>query len=218
MSIQLDENNVNLEGKDVNVINQSISPKVGFGSKLFEIFLWVLFIIPGIIFTFKKIKADNYFQQLQQKIQKNASQIDNYMEQRVVVLKNCAKILDKQADFEKGVFENIAKYRSGNSNDDQKRNEVATQIEDLSKSINIAFAGTFYCIVCSFKLAVRRKSVKCQIDLDISRMTVFNRLFQLVIPEIRGIAAGVESLAAEINRICAASHRGNKSIKTACRC
>ena len=55
MSIQLDENNVNLEGKDVNVINQSISPKVGFGSKLFEILLWVLFIIPGIIFTFKKI-------------------------------------------------------------------------------------------------------------------------------------------------------------------
>ena len=139
MSIQLDENNVNLEGKDVNVINQSITVKVGFGSKLFEVLLWVLFIIPGVIFLFKKIKADNYFQQLQQKIQKNASQIDNYMEQRVVVLKNCAKILDKQADFEKGVFENIARYRSGSANDDQKRNEVASQIEDLSKSINIAF-------------------------------------------------------------------------------
>ncbi|MBE7081928.1 MAG: LemA family protein [Clostridiales bacterium] len=140
MSIQLDENNVNLEGKDVNVINQTITAKVGFGSKLFEVLLWVLFIIPGVIFLFKKIKADNYFQQLQQKIQKNASQIDNYMEQRVVVLKNCAKILDKQAEFEKGVFENIAKYRSGNGdNDDQKRNEVASQIEDLSKSINIAF-------------------------------------------------------------------------------
>ena len=140
MSIQLDENNVNLEGKDVNVINQSITAKVGFGSKFFEVLLWILFIIPGVVFLFKKIKADNYFQQLQQKIQKNASQIDNYMEQRVVVLKNCAKILDKQAEFEKGVFENIAKYRSGNGdNDDQKRNEVATQIEDLSKSINIAF-------------------------------------------------------------------------------
>ena len=140
MSIQLDENNVNLEGKDVNVINQSITAKVGFGSKLFEVFLWIMLIIPGVIFLFKKIKADNYFQQLQQKIQKNASQIDNYMEQSVVVLKNCAKILDKQANFEKDVFENIAKYRSGNGDgQDQKRNEVASQIEDLSKSINIAF-------------------------------------------------------------------------------
>ena len=140
MSIQLDENNVNLQGKDVNVINQSITAKVGFGSKLFEVLLWILFIIPGIIFLFKKIKADNYFQQLQQKIQKNASQIDNYMEQRVVVLKNCAKLLDKQVEFEKDVFENIAKYRSGaGDNADQTRNEVASKIEDLSRSINVAF-------------------------------------------------------------------------------
>ncbi len=140
MAIQLDENNVNTQGQDVNVINQKIPVKVGLGSTIFQIILWVLLIIPGVVFLFKKIKAENYFQQLQQKIQKNASQIDNYMEQRVVVLKNCAQILDKQADFEKGVFENIAKYRSGNI--DQKeleRNEIATQIEDLSKNINIAF-------------------------------------------------------------------------------
>ena len=140
MSIQLDENNVNTQGQDVNVINQKIPAKVGVGSTIFQIILWVLLIIPGVVFLFKKIKAENYFQQLQQKIQKNASQIDNYMEQRVVVLKNCAQILDKQADFEKSVFENIAKYRSGNN--DQKeleRNDIATQIEDLSKNINIAF-------------------------------------------------------------------------------
>ena len=140
MAIQLDENNVNTQGQDVNVINQKIPAKVGVGSTIFQIILWVLLIIPGVVFLFKKIKAENYFQQLQQKIQKNASQIDNYMEQRVVVLKNCAQILDKQADFEKSVFENIAKYRSGNN--DQKeleRNDIATQIEDLSKNINIAF-------------------------------------------------------------------------------
>ena len=140
MAIQLDENNVNTQGQDVNVINQRIPAKVGVGSTIFQIILWVLLIIPGIVFLFKKIKAENYFQQLQQKIQKNASQIDNYMEQRVVVLKNCAQILDKQADFEKGVFENIAKYRSGNNEQKElERNEIATQIEDLSKNINIAF-------------------------------------------------------------------------------
>lgn len=140
MAIQLDESNVNSQGQDVNVINQKIPVKVGVGSTIFQIILWVLLIIPGIVFLFKKIKAENYFQQLQQKIQKNASQIDNYMEQRVVVLKNCAQILDKQADFEKSVFENVARYRSGNI--DQKeleRNKIASQIEDLSRNINIAF-------------------------------------------------------------------------------
>ena len=139
MSVQLDESNVNHQGNDVNVINQKIQVKVGFGSTIFQILLWVLLIVPGIVFIFKKIKADNYFQQLQQKIQKNASQIDNYLEQRVVVLQNCAKILEKAIDLDKTTFENIAKYRSGSF--DQKeleRNGVATQIEDLSKSINVA--------------------------------------------------------------------------------
>ena len=96
MSQQLDETMVNPLGNDVNVIQQKLKVKVGAGSLIFQIALWVLGIIPGIIFQFVKVKADNYLQQLQQKIQKNASQIDNYMEQRVVVLKNCAKILTAQ--------------------------------------------------------------------------------------------------------------------------
>ena len=68
MSVQLDETKVNTEGNDVNVINQKIKVKVGVGSKIFEILLWVLLIIPGVVFLFKKIKADNYFQQLQQSL------------------------------------------------------------------------------------------------------------------------------------------------------
>jgi LemA protein len=139
MSVQLDESNVNLKGNDVNVINQKIPVKVGTGSKIFEIILWLLLIIPGIIFTYKKVKADNYFQQLQQRIQKNASQIDNYLEQRVMVLQNCAQLLDKAIDLDKTTFENIAKYRSGNfEQKEDGRNAIATQIEDLSKNINIA--------------------------------------------------------------------------------
>ena len=136
MSVQLDESNVNLKGNDVNVINQKIPVKVGTGSKIFEIILWLLLIIPGIIFTYKKVKADNYFQQLQQRIQKNASQIDNYLEQRVMVLQNCAQLLDKAIDLDKTTFENIAKYRSGNfEQKEDGRNAIATQIEDLSKNI-----------------------------------------------------------------------------------
>jgi LemA protein len=83
-----------------------------------------------------KVKAKNYLQQLEQKIQHNASQIDNYLEQRVVVLQNCARLLDKAIDLDKSTFENIARYRSGAG--DEERNAVSGQIDDLSRSINIA--------------------------------------------------------------------------------
>jgi LemA protein len=141
MANQLDElstENIRKEGLDVNVIAQKIPVKVGVGSKIFEVILWVLGIIPGVIFLFKKIKARTYFQQLQQKIQHNASQIDNYLEQRVVVLQNCARLVDKAVDLDKSTFENIAKYRSG-ADVDEARNEVSTQLDAVSRSINIAF-------------------------------------------------------------------------------
>jgi LemA protein len=101
--------------------------------------LWVLLIIPGLIFQFKKVKADNYLQQLQQRIQKNASQIDNYMEQRVMVLQNCAALVDKAIDLDKSTFEAVAKYRSGNADQkDAERNEIASKVEDMSRNIKVA--------------------------------------------------------------------------------
>ena len=142
MAIQLDElstENIRKEGLDVNVIAQKIPVKVGVGSKIFEVLLWVLAIIPGVIFLFKKIKARTYFQQLQQKIQHNASQIDNYLEQRVMVLQNCARLVDKAVDLDKTTFENIAKYRSGGADVDEARNQVSTQLDAVSSKINIAF-------------------------------------------------------------------------------
>ena len=139
MSQQLDETMISTEGRDVNVIQQKLPVKVGFGSKLFEIMLWVLLIIPGLIFQFKKVKADNYLQQLQQRIQKNASQIDNYMEQRVMVLQNCAALVDKAIDLYKSTFEAVAKYRSGNADQkDAERNEIASKVEDMSRNIKVA--------------------------------------------------------------------------------
>ena len=140
MANQLDEfdtAHVRDEGLDTHVIAKRIPVKVGVGSTIFEILLWVLGIIPGLIFLFKKIKAKNYFQQLEQKIQHNASQIDNYLEQRVVVLQNCARLLDKAIDLDKTTFENIAKFRSGAG--DEARNEVAGQIDALSRNVSIAF-------------------------------------------------------------------------------
>ena len=141
MANQLDELNpeVREEGLETNVIAKKIPAEVGAGSKVFEILLWVCGIIPGVIFLFMKINAQKHFDQLQQKIQRNASQIDNYLEQRVMVLQNCARLLDKEIELDKSTFENIAKYRSGNVGDvDSARNEIGGQIDTISRNINVA--------------------------------------------------------------------------------
>ncbi len=139
MAKQLDELNPQVmeEGLDVNVNATKIRAEVGFGSKFFEICLWLLGIIPGLIFLFMKTGAQKHFDQLQQKIQRNASQIDNYLEQRVMVLQNCAKLLDKAIDLDKSTFENIAKYRSG-ADKDEARNGIESQVENIARSINVA--------------------------------------------------------------------------------
>ncbi len=140
MANQLDELNpeVREEGLDTNVIVKKLPATVGVGSKIFEILLWVCGIIPGVIFLFMKINAQKHFDQLQQRIQRNASQVDNYLEQRVMVLQNCARLLDKAIDLDKNTFENIAKYRSGSADADAERNELGGQIDAIARNINVA--------------------------------------------------------------------------------
>ena len=140
MANQLDELNPEIreEGLETNVIAKKLPAEVGVGSTIFEILLWVCGILPGLIFLFMKINAQKHFDQLQQKIQRNASQIDNYLEQRVVVLQNCARLLDKAIDLDKSTFENIAKFRAGAGDADAARNEINGQIENISRNINVA--------------------------------------------------------------------------------
>lgn len=140
MANQLDELNPEIreEGLDTNVIVKKIPVEVGVGSKIFEIALWVCGIIPSVVFLFMKTNAQKHFDQLQQKIQRNASQIDNYLEQRVMVLQNCARLLDKAIDLDKSTFVELAKYRSGNGDADTARNEMSGQIENISRNINVA--------------------------------------------------------------------------------
>ena len=59
MANQLDELNpeVREEGLDTNVIAKKLPAKVGAGSTVFEILLWVCGILPGLIFLFMKISA-----------------------------------------------------------------------------------------------------------------------------------------------------------------
>ena len=137
---ELDESRINPKGRETHVIERQIPVKVGPGSLVFEIVLWVLGIIPGLIFLIMKVKAQNYLRGLQQKIQSNASQIDNYIEQRVVILQNLAALLDKAVNLDKETMTMIANYRGGGRADaDATRSTVGTAVESVSRSINVAF-------------------------------------------------------------------------------
>ena len=106
MANELDEMTgpVNGAGRDINVIEKQLPVKVGVGSTIFEILLWVCGILPGVIFLFMKINAKAYFNKLQQMIQADASRIDNYLEQRVQILQNVARLVDKAIDLDKDVM------------------------------------------------------------------------------------------------------------------
>lgn len=147
---------VNNEGRDIHVIDRQLPVTVGFGSTLFEIALWVTIpilvilyvaimgatlenpllvaligcvagILPGVIFIFMKINARNYFQQLEQRIQAEASNIDNFIEQRVQILQNVVGIVDRAIDLDKDVMKSVAALRSGSVND-VNRSDVNSQV------------------------------------------------------------------------------------------
>ena len=141
MANALDEMNdpISTEGRDINVIQKQLPVKVGWGSTFFEVMLWILGIIPGIVFLFVKIKAKEYLRKLEQKIQHDASQIDNYLEQRVVILQNASKLLDKAIDLDKDTMTKIAQYRGGGKNNDASRNETSQAVDKLFGQVNVAF-------------------------------------------------------------------------------
>lgn len=144
MANELDETTgpVNAAGRDINVIEKQLPTKIGFGSVLFEICLWLCGILPGLIFLFMKISAGNYFRKLQQKLQADASTIDNYLEQRVQILQNVAGLVQKAVELDKDVMKAVAAFRGG-VNPSMERNQVQAQVEaypDLKAHAAIADA------------------------------------------------------------------------------
>lgn len=134
MANELDEltGPVSEKGNDINVIHKQIPVKVGWGSTFFQVILWVLGIIPGLIFLAMKIKAGNYLSRLQQKIQHDASQLDNYLEQRVVILTNTAALINKAVKLDESTFSAIAAARAGG----QSLNDRAESIENVANKLN----------------------------------------------------------------------------------
>ncbi|QCE32782.1 LemA family protein [Acetobacteraceae bacterium] len=165
MANELDEltGPINDAGQDVHVINKQIQVKVGFGSLLFEIALWTVFfipgmialslgilpllqaivlfaagILPGLIFLFMKINALATLRKLQQRVQTDASQIDNYLEQRVMILNNVVGLLSKAVDLDTKVMESVSAYRSGVSPaSDRERNIASSNLENAFAQVRL---------------------------------------------------------------------------------
>ena len=139
MANELDETKdpIREEGRDVHVIDKQLTVTVDWRSTFFQVILWVLGIIPGIVFAVMKIKARSHLQQMQQKIQHDASTIDNYLQNRVTILTNTESLLNKSIELDKTTFAEIAKYRSGNFSD-AERGEVANKLATAERAINIA--------------------------------------------------------------------------------
>lgn len=141
MANELDEKTgpVNEKGQDVHVIDKQLEPKIGAGTITFIVFLFILGIIPGLIWLAVKASRQSYLDGLQQKIQHNASQIDNYLVQKGDILRNASDLLGQAINIDKSVFLDIAKARSGadiNGNELSKKN---AQVEQISKKVQVAF-------------------------------------------------------------------------------
>lgn len=115
------------------VVDERIPATVTKGEKSLGTLLWFLFIIPGAVFSSKKKKAASYFGQMSQKIQHDASQIDNYLEQRVIILENLSALISKEMDFEKDVVGKLSIYRQGI--DANMLNSAAQEIDSANNKV-----------------------------------------------------------------------------------
>ena len=71
------------------LVNTQLSPAVSTESRIYEVALWILGIIPGIVLALQKSKARLYFASLDQRIKTNATQIDAYLNRRAQLLRDC---------------------------------------------------------------------------------------------------------------------------------
>lgn len=132
MANRLDETTgpVNHGGREIHVIDKQLPVTVGFGSTLFEIMLWLLGIIPGLIFLFMKISAKTYFLKLEQKLQAEASEIDNYIVQRAQILFTLKTQVDRAVQLDSDVMKSVSAFRGGAAlANDATRNTVSAQLD-----------------------------------------------------------------------------------------
>ena len=81
-----------------------------------------------------KVNARSYLQQLEQVIQGQASEIDNYLLQRVEILKNVVGLVNRAIDLDKDVMKSVAGLRSGTITE-TNRSDANGQLNDAFSKI-----------------------------------------------------------------------------------
>lgn len=140
----LDEMNpvINEQGREINVIQKQMPVTIGTGTYVFIVCLFILGIIPGLIFLYLCVKAKQELLQIEQKINVNASEIDNYMVQRGQVLQNTVKLVERAVNLDQDTFTKIAAYRSGfnpQANSIEQLNETQERLDKSFSGLALAF-------------------------------------------------------------------------------
>lgn len=187
MANQLDELNAPVmeQGRDVNVIAKVI-PVEATGT---EKALPYLIMLVGIIVTIYGLVNDKYivdavgiiififpwwqmqqisseFNMMEQRIQTAASEIDNYMEQRVVILETLENQVKKSIETDKNTFVDIAKYRSDKRN--PRSTSFFSRLHFLEREFKYFPVPRIYCIII-YSTGCRNFSL--QISILLNRIT-----------------------------------------------
>lgn len=142
------------EKQETNVINNQIKVTATSGEKkvpyivtLVGIILLVYGIhskdyVAGAIGLFIGIypylamgKISAQFNAAEQEIQKVANEIDSCMKQRIIILENLAKLIEKSIDTNEKIPIDTTKYKNGNFTD-KTRNEVNRKLNNAIRNIN----------------------------------------------------------------------------------
>ena len=143
MANQLDEMNPEImsEGRDVHVIAKVIPVETSGFEKLIPTILMaigVIGIVLGIVIDKYLISAIGVVVLVYPwwRLKQISSEF-NMMEQRVVILSNAAKLVEKSIEVDKDILVDIAKYRSGNFSE-ESRSDVNAQLNKATRALNVA--------------------------------------------------------------------------------
>ncbi len=92
-------------------------------------------LIPFAILFWQKKTTASHFQGLMQKINGLASEIDNYIDQQIDILKNVAPLVEKSIDLDKDVMKSVAAFRGGVDITNENRNAVASQVSATYRAL-----------------------------------------------------------------------------------
>lgn len=157
MANQLDEMNPEIieEGRDIHVIAKVLPVEVSVQEKMIPAIIMII----GIMIIFIALLSERYimvavgalvvifpwwrlhqikseFNMMEQRIQTAASEIDNFMEQRVVILTNVSKLVEKSIAVDKDILVDIAKYRNGNFSE-ESRSQVDSELNKATRALSI---------------------------------------------------------------------------------